>query len=173
MADSIHYYVFDRHPLGKKLSSDDLDKVDYDRVLALYADRFGDMTDFDFYVIGDFDTDSVRTLTEQYIASLPSAGRREKAADIGYRYAQGRQHKRFTMPMETPQTIAYTFFSSPCEYNVDNLVKAHAFGQLLQSALLKDLREERGWTYSVKANGGISAGMNGDTPSNFKIITVR
>lgn len=169
MADSIHYYVFDRHPLGKKLSSDDLDKVDYDRVLALYADRFGDMTDFDFYVIGDFDTDSVRSLTEQYIASLPSAGRREKAADIGYRYAQGRYHKRFTMPMETPQTIAYTFFSSPCEYNVDNLVKAHAFGQLLQSALLKDLREERGWTYSVKASGGISAGMNGDTPSTFKI----
>ena len=167
MADSIHYYVYDRHPLGAKLSLDDLNRVSYDRIIAMHRDRYGDMGDFDFYIIGDFDTDSLRTLTEQYLASLPSAGRREKAQDIGYHYVKGREHMRFTTPMETPQTIAYTFYNSPCDYNLTNVIKGHAFGSLVQSALLKDLREDRGWTYSIKAHGGVGAGMNGDDPSNF------
>lgn len=37
MADSIHYYVYDRHPLGAKLSKDDLDKVSYDRIMRCTA----------------------------------------------------------------------------------------------------------------------------------------
>lgn len=167
MADSIHYYVYDRHPLGAKLSLDDLDKVSYDRIIDLYKDRFGDMTDFDFYILGDFNTDSLRNCVVNYLAALPSKGRMEKAQDIGYHYAQGRERMRFTTPMETPQTIAYTFFSSPCEYNLPNVIRGHAIGSLVQSKLLKDLREDRGWTYSIKAHGGVSAGMNGDDPANF------
>ena len=167
MADSIHYYVYDRHPLGAKLSLNDLDKVSYDRIIDLHRQRFGDMADFDFFVIGDFDIDSLRNYTERYIASLPAAGRREKARDIGYHYAKGREYKRFTTPMETPQTIAYTFYNAPCDYNLTNVVKGHAVGSLLQSALLKDLRENRGWTYSIKSHGGIGAGMNGDDGANF------
>lgn len=167
MADSIHYYVYDRHPLGAKLSLDDLDRVSYDRIINLHRERFGDMTDFDFYVVGDFDTDSLRSCVEGYLGSLPASGRIERPRDIGYRYSKGRDRMSFTTPMSTPQTIAYTFFNAPCEYNLANVIKGHAFGSLLQSALLKDLREERGWTYSIKAHGGVGAGMNGDDPSNF------
>lgn len=167
MADSIHYYVYDRHPLGAKLSLDDLDSVSYDRILDLHRDRFGDMSDFDFYIVGDFDVDSLRPLVERYLASLPAAGRLEKASDIGYHYAKGRGRMDFTTPMETPQAIAYTFYNAPCDYNLANVIKAHAYGSLVQEALLRDLREDRGWTYSIKAHGGVGAGMNGDDPSNF------
>ncbi|MCM1032493.1 MAG: insulinase family protein [Odoribacter sp.] len=167
MADSIHFYVYDRHPLGAKLGAGDLDRVSYDRIINLHRERFGDMTDFDFYVLGDFDVDSLRNYVERYIASLPAAGRREKPQDIGYHYVGGRSAKRFTTPMETPQTIAYTFYNAPCDYNLTNVVKAHAAGSLIQSALLNDLREKRGWTYSIKAHGGVGAGMNGEDPANF------
>lgn len=167
MADSIHYHVYDRHPLGAKLSAADVESVSYERILGLYRQRFADMTDFDFYITGNFNPDSIRSLTERYLASLPAAGRREKPQDIGYRYASGRRHLRFTTPMETPQTIAYTFFNSDCDYNLPNVVRAHALGQLLQSALLRDIREDRGWTYSVKAHGGVGAGMNGSDPARF------
>lgn len=167
MADSIHYYVYGKHPLGAKLKASDLDAVSYDRILALHRERFGDMSDFDFYIVGDFEADTLRSLVERYVASLPGAGRSEKPRDIGYRYAQGREHLRFTTPMQTPQTIAYTFFNYPCDYELANVVKGHIVGSLLQSALLKDLRENRGWTYGVKAHGGISAGMNGHDRASY------
>lgn len=131
-----------------RLSKDDLDKVSYDRIIGMHRDRFGDMTDFDFYIIGDFDVDSVRPLVERYMASLPAAGRREEPRDIGYHYIKGRERMSFTTPMETPQTIAYTFYNYPCEYNLPNVIKGHTFGSLMQSALLKDLREARGWAHT-------------------------
>ena len=167
MADSIHYHVYNRHPLGEKLRPADVDSVSYDRILALHRDRFGDMTDFDFYIIGDFNLDSIRPEVTRYLASLPAAGRREKPADIGYGYTKGRTHMRFTTPMETPQTIAYTFFNTPCDYNLENVIQGHIVGSLLQSKLLADLREARGWTYGIKAHGGLSAGMNGNDRPNY------
>ncbi|MCM1292264.1 MAG: insulinase family protein [Bacteroides sp.] len=167
MADSIHYHVYSKHPLGKKLSEADVDSVNYDRIMQLYADRFGDMTDFDFYILGDFAIDSIRPLVETYLASLPAAGRRESPSDIGYRYTSGRDRMRFTTPMQTPQTIAYTFYNSDCDYNLRNVICGHAIGSLIQSALLKDLREDRGWTYSIKGHGGVGAGMNGSDSPKF------
>lgn len=166
MGDSIHANVFDHHPLGgEHLHDGDIERIDYDRILGIWADRFGDMSDFTFYIAGNYDEAAIRKLVETYIASLPAAGRIEKPADIGYRYAQGREHRKFTMPMETPQTIAYTFYNAPCEYNLENVIKGHIFGTILQNRLRDDLRERRGWTYGVKSHVGISAGMNGGDPA--------
>lgn len=174
MADSIHYHVYNRHPLGEKVSATDIDSVSYDRILRMHSERFGDMSDFDFYIIGDFDIDSIRGDVCRYIASLPAAGRRELPADIGYGYAKGRECMSFTTPMETPQTITYTFFNAPCDYNLTNVIQGHIVGALLQSKLLADLRESRGWTYGVKAHGGLSAGMNGaDRPNYIMPVYIR
>lgn len=165
MGDSIHLYVYNRHPLGAKLSSEDLDKVDYDKILAIHKSLFDNMGQFAFNIIGDFDTDSIIPLVCRYIASLPAGNRKLEPHDIGYRYAQGEQSHIFSMPMTTPQTISYTFYNAPCEYNAANIVLAHATGSILQGKLRDDLREARGWTYGVKSHCGLSAGMNGNDPA--------
>ncbi len=167
MGDSIHSYVYNRHPLGAKLTVEGCDSVSYDRILGIYRDRFSDMSDFSFFITGNFSPDSIRPLVETYIASLPVAGRMEKPRDIGYGYAKGRSHHRFTMPMANPQTIAYTFYNTPCDYNLTNVITGHALGQIAQSKLLADLREKRGWTYGVKSHIGIGAGLNGSDPANM------
>lgn len=166
MGDSIHAIVYRHHPFGAKMTTEGIDNLSYDRILEIYRDRFGDMSDFTFYVSGNFDRDSLVDVAERYIASLPAAGRREKSRDVGYGYVQGRAHHRFTVPMETPQTIAYTFYNAPAEYNLENVVTGHILGSILSEKLRKDLREDRGWTYSIRSHIGIGAGMNGDDPAN-------
>ncbi len=168
MGDSIHSNVFDHHPLGgEHLHANDIGRINYNRILEIWRDRFSDMSDFTFYVAGSFNEDSLRTYVKQYVASLPAAGRFEHPRDIGYHYAHGREHRRFTMPMETPQSIAYTFYNAPCDYSLENVIRAHIFGTILKSRLHDDLRETRGWTYSIKGHAGISAGMNGDDPARI------
>lgn len=168
MGDSIHSNVFDHHPLGgEHLHADDIDRISYDRILDIWRDRFSDMSDFTFYIAGNFNEDSLRTYVKKYVATLPAAGRLEQPRDIGYHYAAGREHRRFIMPMETPQTIAYTFYNAPCDYSLENVISAHIFGTILKSRLHDDLRESRGWTYSIKGHAGISAGMNGDDPARI------
>ncbi len=167
MGDSIHTYIYGRHPFGSKLHAADIDRVDYATILDMHRDRFGDMTDFTFYVVGNFDTDSLKAYASRYVATLPAAGRKETPRDAGYRFPAETSTHRFTMAMETPQAIAYTFYSGPCDYNAENVAKASAFGQILSSKLYADIRESRGWTYSIKTHCSVTTGMNGTDPALF------
>ena len=101
-------------------------------------------------------------LLERYVASLPAAGRVEKPRDIDYRYAPGRRDIDFTMPMQTPTAICYSFLNGPTEYNIRNYLCSKIAGQILNNRLLKELREEKGWTYSVTGHCGINPDLNGD-----------
>ncbi len=164
MGDSIHAYVYNRHPLGTKATAEGFRNIDYDKAMALYRERFGDMTDFSFFITGDFCEDSIRPLIAKYIASLPTAGRHETPRDINYRYGTS-QKARFTMPMENKQSIVYSFYYSPCEFTLPARITAEITGTLLQNKLRQDLREERGWTYGVRTHIGLNNGYNGNDPS--------
>lgn len=169
MGDTIHSIVYNRHPLGEKLYPSDLDKVDYDSILALHADRFEDMSDFTFIITGNFKKDEINTLAERYIASLPGNGRKERPRDIGYGFFKGNGSFSYTYPMQsTPQSIIYSFFNGECPYDLEHILMAQAFGSIVKSRLLSEVREKRGLTYGINSHCSVTAGFNGpDTPSRF------
>ncbi len=162
MGDSIHRNVYNRHPLGLKETPEMLDAVDYAKALEIARDRFSDMADFTFYITGDFDRDSVENLITRYIATLPTAGRVEKPKDIDYKFTPRSEEIRFSREMENPVSVVYNFYHGPADYSLENIIGINIFNQVLKMRLLADLREERGWTYSIQGHGSVSAGMNGD-----------
>lgn len=169
MGDSIHAIVYNRHPLGEKLYPSELDKVDYDSILAIHADRFGDMSDFTYIITGNFNNDEVKALVEKYIASLPGNGRHEKPQDIGYGFFKGEGAFSYTYPMEsTPQSITYSFFNGECPYDLEHILMAQTFGSIVKSRLMAEVREKRGLTYGINSHCSVTTGFNSpDTPSRF------
>ena len=169
MGDSIHAIVYNRHPLGEKLYPSELDKVDYDSILAIHADRFGDMSDFTYIITGNFNNDEVKALVEKYIASLPGNGRQEKPQDIGYGFFKGEGAFSYTYPMEsTPQSITYSFFNGECPYDLEHILMAQTFGSIVKSRLMAEVREKRGLTYGINSHCSVTTGFNSpDTPSRF------
>ncbi len=167
MGELIHKSVYSDHPLGHKLTAVMLSKADYDSIIAVYADRFADFSDFTFYVTGDFDPDAMRDLAERYLASLPAAGRIERPRDIGYRFTPGSQSISFTEEMINPMGIVYQFRHLDCPYTLRNILLASMAGQVLKARLLADLREDKGWTYSVTTHGSVVSGMNGEDAPVF------
>ncbi len=167
MGESIHRHVYSHHPLGAKLTAAVASRADYQTILDLYADRFGDVSDFTFYVAGDFDTDSLRSCLEDYVASLPAAGRDDRVRDIGYRFTPGNRNLCFRADMETPQAIVYTFYHGPSSYDIPTAVTATMLGQIVKSRLLADLRENKGWTYSITGHCSALPSMNDFDPSSF------
>lgn len=166
MGDSIHRNVYSRHPLGAKETVELINSVDPELALNVYRDRFGDMADFVFYVTGDFNTDSLENCLSRYIASLPTNGRIETPKDINYRFTQANQTIDFTRPMSSPVGVVYNFYTGNADYDLPHVIAATAFGQILRTRLMEELREKRGWTYSVQGHCSVSAGMNGtDAPS--------
>lgn len=49
--------------------------INIDQAMAIYRDRFGDASDFIFFVVGAIDSSSLVPGIERYLANLPSSGR--------------------------------------------------------------------------------------------------
>ena len=167
MGDSITGNVYDHHPLGGHAGVETILNADYDTILKVHADRFSDFSDFVFFISGDFDEAIIRNLLERYVASLPAAGRMEQPKDIGYHFAPGKTIHRFSAAMENPQAIVYQFRHHELPYTRRNMMLTNFTSQILKARLLADLRESRGWVYSIKGHSSLIAGMNGNDPARF------
>ena len=162
-ADSLFVHVFNHHPLAaEKLLADEIDRVDYNTVLNCYRDRWADVSDLNVYIVGDFDADTLATLVERYIGSLPAAGRIEKPRDIGYRLFDHNVVTEWSRKMENPQDKVYFFWTSECPYNLRTSLLAKITGQLFSRIFLEEIREKRGWTYHVQTHASVVADNNGD-----------
>ncbi|MBQ9556154.1 MAG: insulinase family protein [Muribaculaceae bacterium] len=164
-ADSLFANVFNHHPLGgERLGKDEVDRVDLDRVLEVYRDRFADMSDVTLFIVGDFDTDTLRRLLGRYVASLPASsdGRQERPRDIGYRLFDHHIDTRWTRKMENPQDKVYFFWTAQCDYNMRNALLARVTGQIFSAIFRQHLREDRGWTYHVDTHCSVVPDQNGD-----------
>ena len=169
MADSIFRYVYSHHPLAAKITADELKDVSYDDIISIYRDRFADASDFTFYIAGNYDEEKLRRLVEMYLASLPSLGRHEKAKDVGYHLATEFAHVEFSREMETPQSIIYVYRDGEIEYTPRTAVTARMLGSIMSNIYRREIREEKGWAYSIRSHCSVVADINGDDKPHFNM----
>ena len=94
------------HHRGRPLSVEVLEELNLERAEAVYADRFADLGDATFVFVGAFDWDTLRSLTENYLAALPSAGRAEQWQDHGVDPPPGLEDPRGTQRSRAAQPDA-------------------------------------------------------------------
>lgn len=169
MADSIFRYVYSHHPLAAKITAAELEKVSYDDIMKIYRDRFADASDFTFYIAGNFDEDKLRPLVEMYIASLPSLGRDEKAKDVGYHLATEYSHTEFSREMENPQSIVYVYRDGEVEFTPRTMITANLLGNIMSDIYRREIREEKGWAYSIRSHCSIVTEINGGDKPHFNM----
>lgn len=169
MADSIFRYVYSHHPLAAKITAAELAEVSYDDIMEIYRDRFADASDFTFYIAGNFDEDKLRPLVEMYIASLPSLGRGEKAKDVGYHLATEYSHTEFSREMENPQSIIYVYRDGEVEFTPRTMITANLLGSIMSDIYRREIREEKGWAYSIRSHCSIVTEINGGDKPHFNM----
>ncbi len=164
-SDSVNVTMYKHNPRFASLEIEDLDKVNYDRILQIAKERTANAADFTFTIVGNFDEAAIRPLIEQYIASLPANGTKENWKPITT-YSKGNVVNKFTRKMETPKAMArMTWFNNKEPYSLENSVLADAAGQVLDMIYLKKIREEESAAYSTGAGGVVRLG--GDVPMSM------
>ncbi|HXT70763.1 MAG TPA: insulinase family protein [Vicinamibacterales bacterium] len=141
------------HPREKTPTPADLDKMDLDKALTFYKDRFADASDFTFVFVGSFEPVTLRPFVEQYLASLPSTGRKETFKDHNVRPPSTVVERKVEKGLE-PQSHTQIVFTGPFEYNQTQRIAIRAVASILQTRLREILREDLGGTYSVSASAG-------------------
>lgn len=157
-SDSLMKVLYNNHPYVKRLKKEEVDQLNHQAMLRIYGERFGNVADFDFYFTGAIDADSVRVLTEQYIASIPAKGKRESFQKHDLKKAEGVVMNRFARKMETPQCNLVQFWGGALPYSMKNEALVDMLGQILSQRYLKTIREEHSFAYSVNASGELSFG---------------
>jgi zinc protease len=166
LSDSLVSALYKNHPRALNLTLESLKDIDYQRIIDIYKDRFKDAGDFVFTFVGNVDPATLKPLVEQYLASLPTAKRKETARDIHMDIQKGQIKNYFDKNMKVQKTSVYTFYSGALAYTFENLAKMSILDQILDIVYTETIREEEGGTYGVGVLGTVSPYPAG----NFRLI---
>lgn len=70
--DTITKEIYNNNPRTVRLKESDFEKINYQRILDMYKERFADASDFTFTFVGNINQDSLKLYAKQYLATLPS-----------------------------------------------------------------------------------------------------
>lgn len=142
-------------PNKQVFSVSDIEKANREDILSIIHEQLVNAADFTFVFSGNFDEAELKTLVEQYIASLPSVkGKKQKVKyNSAVEIKSGSEEKDFTMKMEVPQGSAAVVISGKMPYSFKNRLMASMSAQIISTRLLNEVREKEGAVYSIYTQG--------------------
>lgn len=126
-----------------------LDKVDYQRAVALYKERFANPADFVFTFVGNFDEKTMTDYLTLYLGSLTTDPDRKENFDASVLKPLSHDITREEVRAGSEaQSWLGLHFEQPYEYNARNNMILKEMGDALEIYLLKIVREKMGNVYS-------------------------
>jgi zinc protease len=155
------------HPRGGKIPvPGDFDRINLDRSIQIYKERFANAGDFTFIFTGSFNEETLKPLLEKYIGSLPGNPKKENFRDLGIRPPQGKLEKIINKGSE-PKSMVNLVFTTPAVFNSNEAYALRSLGELMDIKLVEQLREEKSGVYGVSASGSMNRIPYGNV--NFSI----
>jgi zinc protease len=149
--DTLQVTMAQYHPLEKPFTMETLNKIDIDKALSFYKDRFSDYSNFTFYFVGNVKPMELKPLVEKYVASLPAAGRKEMWKDLGVNPPKGTIMKSVYKGIEPKSSVTINI-TGPFQYNPKNRFDLQAMTEVLSIKLRETLREDMGGVYGVRVS---------------------
>lgn len=109
-SDSLSATLYNHNIMREPLKAEDIDLINYDRILEIAKERTANAADYTFIFVGNFDIDSLKPVVEKYIASLPANKNRDKVGKIST-IQPGLIDNNFTLPMQTAKSTVYAVYS--------------------------------------------------------------
>ncbi|MCX2452758.1 insulinase family protein [Pedobacter sp. PLR] len=150
-ADTVQAVLSSYHERGMPMNLVDIDKISLDKAFDFYKDRFADLGDQTFVIVGAFDVDKIKPLIETYIASLPAAGKPQNFVDNGVNPPVGKISKTVYKGLEDKAAVEL-YLHGDYEYTPENNVQLEALNEALKIKILERLREKESGVYSPKVS---------------------
>jgi zinc protease len=150
--DTLNALLTQYNPRNKPMTLDDLAKMDLTQSAQIFRERFADGNDFIFLFTGNFKEDSIKSLVEKYLGSLPVLESSETWRDVNSDYPQG-IHKKAVYKGIEEKSLTAVVFTGDFEWNIKSNFIAAAFTDVLRIKLREKIREDKGGTYGVGVRG--------------------
>ena len=148
-SDSISLITTGYNPRTPVLSKENIGKIILDDIQKIYTDRFNNADEFTFFIVGNIDQDTVITMVEKYIGSLPAFGRKETWIDRKVEQPKGRITKEISFPLTIPKSTIFLSFAEDMKYNPYNYLGLEVIRGIMDIVYTEKVREDEGGTYGV------------------------
>lgn len=155
LSDSVNTALYGANPRAQRMRAEDVDHLDYQRIIDLYKNRFEDASDFTFFLVGNIDLNATVPLIEKYLGALPVTHRKETFRDV-IPMRKGEFSNIFQRKQETAKATEVIFKSGTMDYTLKNSLLIDMVAQLLTMEYTESVREEAGGAYGVGVHGEIS-----------------
>ena len=148
-----------------------LARVDLDKALQIYAQRFSNPQDFTFTFVGEIDPNdpATREMILQWIGGLKKKGKMEHYVDWKIRQPEGDNKLYFRQQMTTrtaTNRIMYALYDQP--FSMNDHLNMWMLARVLDTRYLESVREREGGSYGV----GVGGGMN-HVPTTEKYLIIQ
>ena len=149
-SNTIKELVYDKNPRSLRITAKDFEKIDYNRMINMYKERFADASDFIFTFVGNINEDTIRPLIEQYLGALPSLNRKDipdEKQDPPFH--KGKVKKHFPQKLETPKASVGLMYTGKMPYNLKNVIITQVLNYILDFIFVEKIREDNSASYDV------------------------
>jgi zinc protease len=154
--DALVDAIYGKHPYGPRAATlADLAKVDLDRSVALYRQRFASARGFTFVIVGNVDLEKLKPLLAAYLGSLPTPELPLGYRDVGLRFARGVVKRELKAGTEPRSTVSLNF-SGPAAWSPAEQLRLDALVEVMNLRIVDVLREKMGVIYGGRMSGGIA-----------------
>ncbi len=155
LVDTVAKVIYNSHPRAVRIRPADLDSLDYDRLIQIYRERFADGDDFEFFIVGDCNADSIAPLLAKYLGALPTLPGKENFKIITLRDPKGEIYNVFEKEQETPRAIVNFSYHTKMKPTLRNGLIIDMIQQLMDMLYTETVREDEGGAYGVPVRGSI------------------
>ncbi len=149
MSDSTTMIVTNHHKRTKLMSATMFNEISFDKMEELYNDRFSDIGDFTFFIVGNIEEEVVKEMAAKYIGSLKDLPREETWVDHKINMPQGKTVKKIELPLETEKANVNVFVRKEMEYSPARNLELNVLKAILDLRYTEEIREKEGGTYGV------------------------
>jgi len=165
--DTMYKTLYNNNPLAPVAvpKSEYYDKIDLDRSLAIYNERFGDVNGMNFVLVGSFKEEDIVPLVEKYLASLPSTSKKFTYKDNKVRTISGKKDLTVNKGKEQ-KSLILAFYAGEIPYTEELDLKAQAMSEILNIRIIEELREKVQGIYG----GGTFASLEKVPYGNYTFV---
>lgn len=156
--DSVTMMVNNRHPRTVITNLKSLEKLNQDKALAIFKERFAVPADFTFVLTGNVNPDdpAVKKAILTYLGGLKSKNKKESFEDVKIRKPRGLANTIFQRDMQIKKASNFILYSGHLPYTLNNRTAMTAIGNILNMRYLESIREKEGGSYGVGVRGSAS-----------------
>lgn len=152
--DTVTKIIYNNNPWVTLPKSEDLDKINLDKVMTDYKQIYGNADGLHFTFVGNIDLSTAKPLLEKYLGSLPAKKEERSFKDNGIRPVQGALVANIKKGKE-PQSYINILWSGETKYTSEDNLAFKALIEVLNIKIIEKLREEMSGIYGGGLGGSI------------------